>query len=335
MRPNVGAFLHKGDCMIFEKKWFLYKMNKFAPKGYKFVQTGPDGQIAMFAEQFMGTQDAKGPFVSCFSFDLLDTVYGGLMLRRSAKINQAYTLGDYIYPTEISRAPHFAPDQETADAQDGKYEIYKTVVSQHIGEHGKPLAFFMKKNAVLMQALQDANQPLPEYLAKRMNNYVNKSTWYAISRVFSQMPICDMKYYQNLFREKMNELGIEDKNDTTPVNKIIMERRFNALAGEIERLVYDVLPKQEKSLQRAKEKEQTPEKIQSLQDQVNNTNEKLAELKRTQQEILPEINKQPAREILSDQFWHKGKPTVPTISKNPVMQMIQMALMRRHSVKQK
>ena len=219
--------------------------------------------------------------------------------------------------------------------KDGKYEIYKTVVSQHIGEHGKPLAFFMKKNAVLMQALQDANQPLPEYLAKRMNNYVNKSTWYAISRVFSQMPICDMKYYQNLFREKMNELGIEDKNDTTPVNKIIMERRFNALAGEIERLVYDVLPKQEKSLQRAKEKEQTPEKIQSLQDQVNNTNEKLAELKRTQQEILPEINKQPAREILSDQFWHKGKPTVPTISKNPVMQMIQMALMRRHSVKQK
>ncbi len=319
--------------MIFEKKWFLYKMNKFAPRGYQFVSCGQNGQIAMRSNYFMGNQDAKGPFVSCFSFELLDDVYGGLMLNRNTKINQAYYPAEYIFPTKISRRPHFAPDQETADTQDGKYEIYRTVIKQYINSHGKPWGLMMDKNAILIQAMQDANQQLPQYLAMRLNRYVNKSTWYAITRVFSSMPICDMKHYQNLFREKMNELGLDEKRDKAPVNKIILERRFDALAIEIDRLTYDVLPKQEKSLQRAKEKEQTPEKIQGLSDQLGQTYEKLEDLKSEQQNLLPEINKQPAREILRDQFWDKEKPKVPSLSQNPALQFMQMALMRQHKVK--
>ncbi len=319
--------------MIFERKWFLRKMNKYAPKGYRFVMNGANGQIGMYAKDFMGNQEAKGPFVSYFSFDLLDCVYGGLLTRRSSKIDQATSLSTYIYPSELARAPHFAPDQETSDIQDGKYEIYRSVVMQRLRTPGKTLPLMMKKNAVFIQAMQDANQPLPRFLADRLHKYVNQSVWHAIEHVFSSMPICDIKFYQNLFSEKMQELGIDGKNETVNVAKKILENQYNTMAIEIDRLTYDVLPKQEKALQRATDKEQTPEKIQTLQAQIDASREKLNEQIMAQSKLLPQINYQPARMILKDQFYDKEKPVVPKIPATPALQMLKLATMRKHKVK--
>lgn len=144
-------FINQGDYyVIFEKGWFLHKMNKHAPRGYKFVAIGDDGRIAMYAPEFMGNRSPMGPFLSCFSFDLLDHVYGGLMTRRSSHMSQGALPIDYIYSYELTRPQNVSPD--------AKYEIYRSVAAQHMllgvfFDHGTPVIPKLPRNKV-MQMLQ-------------------------------------------------------------------------------------------------------------------------------------------------------------------------------------
>ena len=312
--------------MIFEKGWFLHKMNKFAPRGYKFVAVGNDGRIAMHAKEFMGDQDPRGPFVSCFSFDLMDMIYGGLMTRRYDKINQASTPGDYITSYVQAKLPTFAPDQETADKQNAQYEIYRAIVQRYVNTIQRPYVAQIRKNAILIQGLQDINKPLPEFLASRLQEYVNKSVWYAIEKVFMSMPICDMKYYQQQYRQKSKELGIEygKKLKIVDVDKIAVKKRYDDLVIKIENLTYDVLPRQERSLARAVEKEQGPEKLSSLQKQIDATKVKIAQMCTERDSLTPRGVQQPARQMLPDMFFDKGKPIVPNMANSGIGQLIQL-----------
>lgn len=323
--------------MIFEKGWFLHKMNKHAPKGYKFMAVGNEGRIAMYSKEIMGQQTPRGPFVSCFSFDLLDTVYGGLMTKRYDKINQANAPIEYLMAYQTVKLPTFAQSQEIADQQAAQYEIYRTIVHQHIHILQKPAPILIRKNAIFVQGLQDINKPLPGFLADRLQKYVNKSVWYAIEKVLASMPICDMKYYQQQYHNKTQELGIEygKKLKIVDVDRIAFEKRYDDLVIKIENLTYDVLPRQEKSLARAMEKEQTPEKLNTLQKQVDATKVKIAKMVAERDSLAPQDIEQPAREMLPGLFFDKKQPVIPKIASSEVGQLLQLMLTQEVNKKTK
>ncbi len=315
--------------MIFEKGWFLHKMNKFAPRGYKFVADGPDGRIAMRSSEFMGNNSPSGPFVSCFSFDMLDNVYGGLMTRRSSHISQGQAPSEYMFSYNLAR-PLNVPSEE-------KYEIYRSTISRYLHTYYRPHPFLVRKNAILIQGLQDSNAYLPEYLNTRLNNYVNKCTWYAIERVFSSMPICDMKYYQEQYRNRMQELGIEHgkRFGALDVEKFSRDKRYENLTVKIEELKYDILPRQERSLARAIQRDSTPEKQQQLQSQIEKTQSMLSDLTAEQRGLEPSMPDSPAKQILAGVFYADGASVIPKISSNKTMQMLQLLMMRETKNKKK
>ncbi len=328
--------------MIFERGWFIRKMNKYAPRGYTFVILDDEGRIAMHATDITGDQEPRGPFVSNISFDMLDSLYGGLMTRRNRKIHQACTVADYMFAYDIARPQMFAPDAKTATEQESKYEIYRSIARDHAHRSGKPLGLFMRKNALLIQGLQDSNVPLPAMLATRLNQYVNKCTWYAIEKVMSSMPICDMKYYQDLYRQKMSFLGIEygqtfgKKFGLIDVDKIAFEKRHKDLTVEIERLMYDVLPRQEKALSTKKNKRPDDTSAhEKLQTQLENTNNRIAELSQERDSVAPREPRRPARYALSNVFYKSGNATRPEFSKNSIVQFMQMAFLQETKQRKK
>lgn len=315
--------------MIFERGWFLHKMNKFAPRGYKFVANGPDGRIAMYSSEFMGDKNPSGPFVSCFSFDMLDNVYGGLLTRRSSHISQGAPLSEYLFSYNLGKPLNIQSEE--------KYEIYRSTVSQHVHTYCRPHPFLIRKNAIFIRALQDSNAYLPDNLNMRLNNYVNKCTWYAIEKLFSSMLICDMKYYQEQYRTKMQELGIVrgERFGALDVEKFSREKRYENLTVKIEELKYDILPRQEKSLARAVQRESAPEKQQQLQSNIAKTQSILVKLTAEQQALGPKTPSSPAKQILSGTFYAGGTSVIPKISSNKFIQMLQLLMMRETKIKNK
>lgn len=315
--------------MIFEKGWFLHKMNKFAPRGYKFISIGDDGRIAMYASDFMGDKVPTGPFLSNLSFDLLDSVYGGLMTRRSSHLHQGALPADYIYSYELAR-PKDVPADE-------KYEIYCSIAIRYMHAYVRPRPILIRKNAILIQGLQDSNACLPEHLNSRLHEYVNKCTWYAIERVFSSMPICDMKYYQEQYRNKMQELGIKygERFGALDIEKLSRNNRYENLTIKIEELKYDILPRQEKSLARAIQRDIAPEKQQQLQSQIEKTQSMLSELTAEQRGLEPKLSVSRAKQIMSGVFYADGVSVIPKISSNKAIQMLQLLMMRETKIKNK
>ncbi len=328
--------------MIFERGWFLRKMNKYAPRGYTFVALDVDGRIAMRATDITGEQSPRGPFVSNISFEMLDYVYGGLITRRTSKISQACTAGEYLFAYDIARPQMFAPDAKTAEEQDGKYEIYRSIAREHAHVYRKPWGIFMRKNALLIQALQDSNAQLPAMLATRLNQYINKCTWHAVEKVLSSMPICDMKYYQELYRQKMASLGIESRHafeknfGLQDVDNIAFEKRYKDLTIEIEKLTYDVLPKQEKALNTKKKKfPDDTSAHEKMQTQVDSTNKRIAELTQERASVAPREPYRPARAALANVFYKDGNAIRPEFSKNSIVQFMQMVMLQETKQRKK
>lgn len=200
--------------MVFEKGWFLHKMNKYAPKGYKFVARGTEGSIALYSKQIMGKQDPVGPFISCFSFEMLDMLFGGLLTRRSKHVNYGATLADNLHNYDLVHMPIIVKTQQAADTQYSKYCMYRSIAERYMATYKtKPYMPFLDTSATLIQGLQDASAALPENLSKCMQAYVNKTVWYALQSVFASMPICDMIYYQNLYHKKIQLLQIAQKDN--------------------------------------------------------------------------------------------------------------------------
>ena len=315
--------------MIFEQGWFLHKMNKFAPRGYKFVANGPDGRIAMRSYEFMGDKTPSGPFVSCFSFDMLDNVYGGLLTRRSSHISQGSPLSEYLFSYNLGKTLNIQSEE--------KYEIYHSIVSQYVNVYCRPRPVLIRKNAILIQGLQDSNAYLPGFLNTRLNNYVNKCVWYAIEKVFSSMLICNMKYYQEQYRNKMQELGIVhwERFGALDVEKKSRDKRYENLTVKIEELKYDILPRQERSLMRATQRECAPEKQQQLQTQIKKTQSALSELIAEQRALEPSTPDSLAKQILSGVFYVDGASVIPKMSSNKFIQMLQLLMMRETKIKNK
>lgn len=319
--------------MIFEKGWFLRKMSKYAPKGFKFVACGKDGRIALYSKEIMGKQEPAAPFISCFSFDMLDMLYGGLMVRSYERINQASPAAAYMDMPEITKRPMFAPDQQTWENMEASYNVYRSIVERYKTMYGKPHALFMYNNALVLQGLQESGKIFPKLLSDRQYDYVNKCVWYAICRVFASMPICDLKRYQELYRQKSAEMGIEygKQSDIVDFYKEIERRRIQDIKREIDCLMYDVLPKQQKALETKIQK--NPENTVQIKRQeqlIKKTNAEIARLNAEKLRIKGSKQASNASQML------RGQMSVPeNISNNPVGLMFQLMLLRKHQVKSK
>lgn len=324
--------------MIFEKGWFLRKMNKYAPRGYKFVATENDGRIAMQSSQIMGDQMPQGPFISNVSFELLDMVYGGLLTKRGGLINQGTALGEYMLSFDTARLPMKPTDDKDAEFLNSKYQSYQAIAREHNIRltHMRPI--MIHKNALLIQGLMDAKSTLPRYLAERLNKYVNDCVWRTIEKVFNNILICDIKYYQDEYRKKMQELGIEynKKSGIITNEENSRAKRYEQLSVKLEELEYDILPRHQKSLARAESK--TPENETAQERAKERIAQAQAEIDaiKTEQETLaePMIN-QPARDILYDAFHSHGQPITPQISKNPIGQFVFLMQLRERKTKAK
>ncbi|MBQ8294729.1 MAG: hypothetical protein IJX89_05080 [Alphaproteobacteria bacterium] len=324
--------------MIFEKGWFLHKMNKYAPRGYKFVAIGNDNRIAMQSNEIMGDQKPQGPFVSNISFELLDMVYGGLLTKRGGHINQGSALGEYMLSFDTARLPIKPTDDKDTEHLNGKYLSYQTIVREHSTQltHIRPI--MIRKNALLIQGLLDAKSSLPQHLAERLNKHVNRCVWQTIEKVFNNILICDIKYYQDEYRKKMQQLGIEyDKKSGVVTNEDKSRaKRYEQLSVKLEKLKYDILPRHQKSLTRAESKTPENEIAQArAKERIAQTQAEIDTVK-TEQGLLAEpTTNQPARDILYDAFHSHGQPVIPQIAKNPIGQFVYLMQLRERKVKAK
>ena len=82
-------------------------------------------------------------------------------------------------------------------------------------------------------------------------------------------------------------------------------------------------------------KETAQDKIQALQKQITTTKNKIAQMSAERASLEPAHEYMPARDLLANEFYKNGKPVVPQMSKNALMQMLQLAMMRKTNAKQK
>ena len=82
--------------MVFESGWFLRQMNKFAPHGFEFKTVDNTKRIALYSREIMGNQTPRGPFISEFSFDLLDCLFSGMLTKSATIINPAERASAYL-----------------------------------------------------------------------------------------------------------------------------------------------------------------------------------------------------------------------------------------------
>lgn len=323
--------------MVFEKGWFLHKMNKYAPKGYRFVARGKEGRIALYSQKIMGKQDPAGPFVSCFSFEMLDMLFGGLLTRRIGGVNQGSTIADYMHMSDVAQLPIFAKTQQAAESQQAKYRIYSSVVKPYMSEFkSRPRMMLAEKNALLIQGLQDAKAFLPEYLSKRLQLYVNKSVWYAIESVFGSMPICDVNYYQDLYRKKMQLLKIDGNNDYALQQQQQQIKLCKRLEREIKHCTDVPLRWWQNALLDAQREHADEQTIEHIQYMIDKFTAKIANLQSLLQKNIVSEPYRPACDILYGAFHNgRGDRITPKISNNPVVQMLQMSRMQKHKIKTK
>ena len=317
--------------MSFEKSWLLHKMNMHAPAGYRFIAVGKDGRIAMFAPEFMDRDNVSGPFVSHISFDLLNTLYGNLLTMRSDKIFQGAPIADYVYDFNVAK-----PDV-ISSCTESRHASYVSVIRTHNNYPYRPLVPFIRKNAILAQGLLDSKAAIPEYLHKRMGKYVNDCVWYAVMRVFESMPICDMRYYQDEYRKKMQELGIVPGQEfgLFPAIRESNARQIMDMECKIDDLKFDVLPRQKQELKNlTSNKPDDTDSHDKAQARICDTYDQIEQLSRSRDALEPKPKHQPARDMLYNEFHDEaGNLIIPKLGNSAPVQFIKLALMREEKSK--
>lgn len=228
----------------FAPGFFLSLMNRYAPRGYRFVIVGDERRIALRCPEFMGNQTPSGPFVSEFSFDMLDDVYGGLMTKSAMVLNPAQTPEFYMRDYELARLDKHPITISQATANDRLHDIYLNVIQRKRAVLFALPPLFFRKNAILIQGLMDSCMCVPKYLNNRIARYVSDCTWCAITRAMSCMSISRMRAFQDDYKEKSQELGFTSgkKSRLTKIENAIRAKNYENTDIYISWLRYDVLP---------------------------------------------------------------------------------------------
>lgn len=230
--------------MVFESGWFLRQMNKFAPRGFEFKTVDNTKRIALYSREIMGNQTPRGPFISEFSFDLLDCLFSGMLTKSATIINPAERASAYLGSFETTRREEHPETITQAAANDQVFNIYKKIVLNKRNMVYPVRPFMFKKNAVLIQGMMDSHMTLPSYLSKRISKYTSDATWHAIYSVFSSMSIAQMKESMEKYGAKKDLLGITPGvvSDGVRLPEFIRKKNYENTDAYIAWLKYDILP---------------------------------------------------------------------------------------------
>lgn len=291
--------------MMFESGWFLRQMNKFAPRGFEFKTVGTNKRIALYSRDIMGTQAPNGPFVSEFSFDLLDCLFGGMLTRSATVINPAERASAYMGNFTITRREENPETLTQAAANDQIFNIYKKIVMNKRNLVYPVRPFMFKKNAILIQGMMDSHMTLPAYLAKRVSKYASDATWFAIYSVFASMSIAQMKESMEQYNTKNELLGITPGvvSDGVRLPEFIRKRNYENTDAYIAWLKYDILP----------------DCTATASEQVTSELERLTRIRDSYAPIPP---KMPARDLMPEFFFEPdtapAKQDAPTPAEEPI-----------------
>ena len=189
----------KKQMDVFDMRFIVASMNKFAPHGYKFTTSGNNNCIALQSAHIMGNQAPRGAFVSDISFDLLFGLYGDLLNGKISgpdeNLYERIKFFTYARPTGVSQAQH-----------DKYMNTIKNINTYDLGLM-PPLSFksapgrlFMNKNAILVQGTMDSGQIPPKYLNDRMHKIVNEIVWWAFRRVMLDLKLSKLQKLRKTYR---------------------------------------------------------------------------------------------------------------------------------------
>ena len=192
----------KKQMEVFDMRFIVMRMNKFAPRGYKFVVVGKDNRIALQSTKIMGNQPPRGAFVSDISFDLIFGIYGDLL---KGKID-----GPDSNLYDRVKYHNYEKSSGTSDEQHKRYmNILKNIRSYEIGMmppiamKSAPTRPFMNKNAILVQGTMDAGMMPPKYLNDRMHKIVNETVWWTFRRALLNMKLSRLEKLRKTYRSHL------------------------------------------------------------------------------------------------------------------------------------
>lgn len=229
----------------FNQRFILMLMNKYAPKGYKFVIVGPDRRITMYSSEIMGTQTPRGPFISDISFDLIDGVYGPLFKHD----NKDSFNSDVIYwriRSYLADKPH----RTTKEKHEKYIKILeplngiRTQTTQFLFANRPPMRPFAKNNAIIVQGIMDSGKIIPNYLQNRIHKIVNETVWWTFCRAMRDLKASKLAKYRNLYKKTMTRNNIipgSHSGYTMWRDKVDARKRMD-LRNNLDSLRYDLLP---------------------------------------------------------------------------------------------
>lgn len=291
--------------MIFESGWFLRQMNKYAPRGFEFKTVDNNRRIALYAREIMGEQSPRGPFVSEFSFDMLDCLFSGLLTKPATVINPAERATAYIGNYSMTRREEKPETLTQAAANDQMFNIFKNVFVSKRNTLFAVRPIMFRKNVILIQGMLDSRMELPKYLSERISKYVSDVTYHAITSVFSSMSIAQMKESMEKYGDKANLLGIVPgvPSGVVRLPEFVRRKQYENTDEYIAWLQYDILP----------------DCTATASEQVLSEIERLTKIRDS---YAPHPKKKPAREMMPEFFYEpdvsRSAPKEQGASEEPI-----------------
>ncbi|MBP3316557.1 MAG: hypothetical protein J6L70_03090 [Alphaproteobacteria bacterium] len=292
----------------FNQRFILNVMNRFAPKGYKFVIIGPERKIALYNAEIMGDQEPRGAFVSDISFDLVEGVYGSLFKQdgtttydESIFWRMRTFLADKPYRTTKEKHAKYI---KTIDSLSG----LKMLTTEFLHNKQAPLPLFTKNNAIIVQGIMDDGKPAPEYLQKRMHDIANFIVWWTFRRAMRTVRAAKLLKHRKAYKRKMNQLKVSPgtRSEYTQWRDKIDLKNTTHMRNRLYSLRYDMLP--------AAVNNKDDEQIQTIKKEIGRLEKYLGSDYKTPMK--------PARNLLKNTFVVKQKQKSEPNTNKPVIKTV-------------
>lgn len=229
----------KNQMSVFDMRFILASMNKFAPAGWRFVTVGNDNRIAMQSTRIMGNQSPRGAFVSDISFDLIYGVYGDLFYPKQEHANtnlyEQMKFFQYEKPSNVPQDTHDKYIKTIKGLDSWDFGMMWPMAAKHA-----PTRPMLNKNAALVQGVMDSGNVPPAYLNNRMHKIVNETVWWAFRRALLGLTLERLQHLRKVYRTHMTAKAV------IPGKKISLTSipgpRQRDLESRLDNLIKHVLP---------------------------------------------------------------------------------------------
>ena len=235
----------KKQMDIFDMRFILACMNKYAPSGYKFVTVGNDNRIAMHSDKIMGNQTPRGAFISDISFDLIFGLYGDLLNGKEAgpddNLYERIKFFQYNKPAGISQEKH---DKYMNIIQNIRAYDFGMLVP--FATKRAPTRPMLNKNAILVQGVMDSGQMPPKDLNERMHKIANETVWWAFRRVMLGLRLSRLQNLRKTYRNHLASRAVVPgkKFGLTTAPKLVgqISQKQKEREQKLDKLIHHTLP---------------------------------------------------------------------------------------------